>query len=86
MKGIVLKELVGGWYEIVLLLDDEEVDLKELIKKAEQGEYTKITARLAGKLRKNNIKIVMGDKVEVELNTTDPTKGLIRKRWASKKR
>jgi translation initiation factor IF-1 len=37
----------------------------------------KITAHLGGKLRKNNIKVVEGDAVTVELSQYDLTKGRI---------
>jgi translation initiation factor IF-1 len=32
-----------------------------------------VRAKPAGKLRKHNIKIIVGDKVKVELNEYDPT-------------
>lgn len=37
----------------------------------------KITAYLGGKLRQNNIKVLMGDEVEVEMSPYDLTKGRI---------
>jgi translation initiation factor IF-1 len=37
----------------------------------------KVQAKPKGKLIKSRIKIVMGDKVQVELNEIDPTKGYI---------
>ena len=37
----------------------------------------KITAHISGKMRKNYIKILMGDKVKVELSPYDLTKGRI---------
>ena len=37
----------------------------------------KVQAKPKGKLLKSRIKIVMGDKVQVELNEIDPTKGYI---------
>lgn len=37
----------------------------------------KITAYLGGKLRKNDIKIITGDSVEIEMSPYDMTKGRI---------
>ena len=45
---------------------------------SEKGEEeTTVKAHLAGKLRKNNIRIVPGDKVRVELSPYDLTRGRI---------
>ena len=41
-----------------------------------------VTAHISGKLRMNYIKILLGDKVTVEVSIYDPTKGLIT--WRSK--
>ena len=37
----------------------------------------KITAYLGGRLRQNNIKVLMGDQVEIEMSPYDLTKGRI---------
>lgn len=37
----------------------------------------KITATLGGKLRQNNIRVLLGDKVDVEMSAYDLTKGRI---------
>jgi len=39
-----------------------------------------ITAHASGKIRKNKIRILKGDKVEVEMSTYDLSKGRISKR------
>jgi translation initiation factor IF-1 len=39
-----------------------------------------ITAHASGKIRKNKIRILKGDKIEVEMTTYDLTKGRIVKR------
>ncbi|MDR3078428.1 MAG: translation initiation factor IF-1 [Rickettsiales bacterium] len=39
-----------------------------------------ITAHISGKIRKNKIRILKGDKVEVEMTPYDLTKGRISKR------
>ena len=44
-----------------------------------------VRAKPAGKLRKNNIRIIVGDKVKVELNEYDPTQGRITYRLSGKK-
>lgn len=36
-----------------------------------------VLARISGKMRINHIRILLGDKVKVELNVYDPTKGRI---------
>ncbi len=36
-----------------------------------------IMARISGRMRSNNIKIVLGDRVTVGVSPHDPTKGLI---------
>jgi len=36
-----------------------------------------LICHLSGKMRKNNIRVLMGDKVDVELSTYDLTKGRI---------
>ena len=41
-----------------------------------------VTAHITGKLRMNYIKILLGDKVTVEVSIYDPTKGRIT--WRSK--
>ena len=41
-----------------------------------------VTAHISGKLRMNSIKILLGDKVTVEVSIYDPTKGRIT--WRSK--
>lgn len=38
-------------------------------------------AYLSGKMRKNRIKVLIGDKVQVEVNTYDPKRGRIVYRW-----
>ena len=41
-----------------------------------------VTAHISGKLRMNYIKILLGDKVTLEVSSYDPTKGRIT--WRSK--
>jgi translation initiation factor IF-1 len=43
-------------------------------------EDTIITAHISGKIRKNKIRILKGDRVEVEMTPYDLTKGRISKR------
>ena len=40
-----------------------------------------ILARISGKMRKNNISVLLNDRVEVELSTYDLTKGRISFRY-----
>lgn len=43
----------------------------------QNGEKMRVTAYLAGKLRKNQIKVVVGDKVKVAISPYDLTRGRI---------
>jgi translation initiation factor IF-1 len=36
-----------------------------------------VLARLSGKMRKNKIKVVLGDKVKINVSPYDPTRGFI---------
>ena len=46
------------------------------------GEITQvIICHLSGKMRKNNIRVLMGDKVDVEISTYDFSKGRIAYRY-----
>lgn len=44
---------------------------------SQDGEKMRVTAYLAGKLRKNQIKVVVGDKVKVSISPYDLTRGRI---------
>jgi translation initiation factor IF-1 len=61
-EGIVAAECGNGLFSI------EVQGLKD---------KARISATLSGKIRKNNIKILCGDKVKVEVSVYDPTKGRI---------
>ncbi len=41
------------------------------------GDNHIVLAKLAGKLRMNKIRVVLGDKVKVKVSTYDPNRGLI---------
>ena len=64
---------------------DDVIEFEGLVVEALPGAVFKvkltndviITARLSGKLRKNFIWIMPGDKVKVEVSIYDPTKGRI---------
>ena len=43
----------------------------------DNGQQSKIIATLGGRLRRNNIHILLGDRVEVEMSTYDLTKGRV---------
>ena len=45
-----------------------------------------ILAHSSGKMRKNRIRVLAGDKVTVEMTTYDLTKGRITFRWKSKRK
>jgi len=64
-KGRVIDAVKNGFY--VELLEYPEMD--------------PVLARLGGRIRKNNIRIVAGDEVTVELDAADLSKGRITYRW-----
>lgn len=61
LEGVVTKVLKGGKFEVGL---------------TEKDNYT-VLCTLGGKLIKNNIRIVLGDKVTVGISPYDLTKGII---------
>jgi len=60
-SGVVDEVLPNAMFRVVL--DNEQ--------------KTKITATLGGKLRQHNIRILLGDAVEVEMSPYDLTKGRV---------
>ena len=64
-KGRVIDAVKNGFY--VELVEYPEMD--------------PVLARLGGRIRKNNIRIVAGDEVTVELDAADLSKGRITYRW-----
>jgi translation initiation factor IF-1 len=75
------KEVIGSEGRVIELLPNTEF-LVELLE--EQYSKHRVTARISGKMRMNNIKILLGDYVRVELNPYDLTKGRITFRHRSK--
>lgn len=59
--GVVDEVLPNAMFRIIL--DNEQ--------------KTKVTATLGGKLRQHNIRILLGDRVEVEMSPYDLTKGRV---------
>ncbi len=45
--------------------------------KVQVAESHFVSAKLAGRLRMNKIRVVLGDKVKVAVSTYDPTRGII---------
>ncbi len=64
-EGIVTESIKGEKFR---------VEIPEVMK---DGKPFQVMAYLAGKLRLNNIEIVAGDKVKVEVSPYDPTNGRI---------
>lgn len=64
VEGVIVEALKGK-FRVQITKDGEDVGGQEVL------------AHLAGKLRKNFIKIVPGDKVKVELSPYDLTRGRI---------
>jgi len=63
-QGVVIDPLPNAMFTVKVLLEENN---KEMV----------VTATLSGKMRKNFIKILPGDKVTVEVSTYDLTKGRI---------
>ena len=61
MSGIVDEVLPNAMFRIIL--DNEQ--------------QSKITATIGGRLRQNNIRILMGDRVDVEMSPYDLTRGRV---------
>lgn len=61
LSGVVEEVLPNAMFRVIL--DNEQ--------------KTKITAVIGGRLRKNNIRILLGDQVEVEMSPYDLTRGRV---------
>ena len=61
LSGVVDEVLPNAMFRVIL--DNEQ--------------QTKITAVIGGRLRKNNIRILLGDQVEVEMSPYDLTRGRV---------
>jgi translation initiation factor IF-1 len=68
-EGKVLEALMGGIFRI------------ELASTQSEEEKTEVLAALSGKMRKNKIRILPGDKVKVEFSPHDMTRGRISYRF-----
>ena len=62
VDGIVVESLRGGQFRVEVMCGDNKITVQ---------------AYISGKIRKNEISIINGDKVTVELSTFDLTKGRI---------
>ena len=65
-EGTVLAPRGNGFFEVELQLGD--------------GQVKNMICQLSGKMRSRHIKIVSGDVVDVELDTYDMSKGMIKYR------
>ena len=75
LENIVAIELLRRGYEVYVgVLYKIEIDLEN---KAGSSKLI-VTARVSGKIRMNNIRILAGDKVTVEMSPTDLTHGIIK--------
>lgn len=61
MRGVVEEVLPNAMFRVIL-----DNNLK-----------TKITATIGGRLRQHNIRILLGDRVEIEMSPYDMTRGRI---------
>lgn len=69
LSGVVSKVLPGAKYEVS-------------VKKDGTTEPLVVTCHLSGKMRKNNITIVLGDMVDIAVSPYDLTRGKINWRYA----
>lgn len=58
-------------------LEGEVVDVGKGTFRVKVGENHEVLATLAGKLKMNKIRVVLGDHVKVKVSTYDPTRGFI---------
>ncbi len=72
LKGKVVEALPRGFFRVSV--------------EFEGGNNSNIIASLAGKLRTSNIRVLMGDEVDVEVSPYDLTKGRITYRHTGSKR
>ena len=61
-------------------VEGKVIDVTHEIYKIELDNGLIVTARVSGKIRMNNIRILAGDKVTVEMSPTDLTHGIIKYR------
>jgi translation initiation factor IF-1 len=73
MNGIVVEVLPNTIFRVKLIMSENGKEEKE-------GNETIITAHASGNIRKNKIRILRGDKVELEMTPYDLTKGRITRR------
>ena len=71
ITGIVIEALPNALFRVLA-----SADFKNLF-----SDKTEVLGRLSGKIRINHIKILVGDKVKVELSPYDLTKGRIIQRF-----
>jgi translation initiation factor IF-1 len=67
LEGIVTDNLRGDMFKVEVTLNN--------------GKTHEVLCTICGKIRKNHIKIIPGDKVDVELSPYDLTKGRISYRY-----
>lgn len=60
-----------------LEFEGEVVDANKGIFKVKVNENLTVECRLSGKIRINSVKILLGDKVKIEVSEYDPTQGRI---------
>ena len=68
-KSVVLVQIVRGYYEFLLL--------EKVLKKESISPDNIIIGLISGKIRKFNINILLGDRVDLELSPYDLSKGRI---------
>lgn len=66
MDGVVLEALPNGMFRV-------EIETKE--------SKLVVLAHLSGKMRKNNIRVLLGDKVRVEMSPYDLSRGRVMYRY-----
>ena len=64
LEGRVVEALPGGKFRVELTIEGME-------------EKMEVTASISGKMRMNNIRVTLGDRVKVELSNYNPEEGRI---------
>ncbi|MBN1374464.1 translation initiation factor IF-1 [Candidatus Dojkabacteria bacterium] len=64
-------------FEIDGVVTEALPQIKFIVEIEVSGKKRQLVCHLAGRMKLNYIKIVVGDKVKLEINSYDPTKGRI---------
>ena len=76
LEGVIIDSLPNAMFKVEVINDSTTEDAPKMV----------VTARLSGRIRKNNIHVIREDKVQVEVTPYDLTKGRIIYRYKGDKK